>query len=59
MGVLGWVAAIAAGWFAASLVLAAAWALAGRRIFRRPPQPVVNEHTDGLVEVFEHPTRGA
>lgn len=39
MSVWGWVQAIATGWFALSILLAVAWALGGKRIFRKPPQP--------------------
>jgi hypothetical protein len=39
MSVLGWVQAIATGWFALSILLAVAWALGGRKIFRKPPAP--------------------
>lgn len=38
-GFWGWVGAIAAGWFTASILLGIAWATVGRRIFRKPPQP--------------------
>ena len=50
MSVWGWVQAIATGWFVLSIVLAVAWALVGRRIFRTPPQPpqmkIVTDDTD-------------
>lgn len=39
MGIWGWVGAIAAGWFAASVVVVVAWALGMRRILRQPPTP--------------------
>lgn len=41
MSVWGWVQAIATGWFVLSILLAVAWALGGKRIFRKPPQPPV------------------
>lgn len=41
MSFWGWVGAIAAGWFTASILLAGLWATVGRRIFRKPPQPPV------------------
>ncbi|HEY9371980.1 hypothetical protein [Streptomyces sp.] len=43
MGIWGWVQAIATGWFVVSILLAVAWALVGKRIFRKPPQPVLSE----------------
>lgn len=39
MSFWGWVGAIAAGWFTASILLAGAWALVGKRIFRSMPLP--------------------
>lgn len=41
MSVWGWVQAIAVGWFTLSILLAVAWALGGKRIFRTPPQPPI------------------
>lgn len=42
MGIWGWVQAIATGWFVLSILLAVAWALGGKRIFRQPPAPPRN-----------------
>jgi hypothetical protein len=39
MGIWGWVQWIATGWFALSILLAVAWAMGGRKIFRKPPAP--------------------
>lgn len=39
MTFMGWVGAIAAGWFTASILFGVVWALVGRRIFRKPPPP--------------------
>jgi hypothetical protein len=39
MSFWGWVQAIATGWFVLSILLAVAWALGGKRIFRKPPAP--------------------
>ena len=40
MGIWGWVQAIATGWMTLSILLAVAWALGGKKIFRpRPVQP--------------------
>lgn len=41
MSVWGWVQAIATGWSVLSFLLAVAWALGGRKIFRKPPQPPI------------------
>lgn len=49
MGFWGWLQAIAAGWFVLSILLGVAWALIGRRIFRRPPNKTVR--TDNLVQL--------
>jgi hypothetical protein len=43
MGIWGWAAAIAAGWFTSSLVFAAAWALGGNKILRPAPRIVRND----------------
>ena len=43
MGIWGVVQIIGVAWFAASVVIAIAWALVGRRIFRKPPQPEFSE----------------
>lgn len=42
MSFWGWVQAIATGWFALSILIAVAWGLAGRKIFRRPPTPPID-----------------
>jgi hypothetical protein len=54
MGFWGWVSAIATGWVTASILLTCAWALAGKRIFRKPPVPTTRraawEAADKAVE---------
>lgn len=47
MSFWGWAAAIGAGWFTASVLLAVAWGLVGKRIFRKPPQPPRIVRRDG------------
>lgn len=39
MGIWEWVTAVLAIWGAVSILLAVAWTLGGKRIFRKPPQP--------------------
>ena len=39
MGIWGVVQWIATGWFVLSILAGVAWALGGRRIFRKPPAP--------------------
>lgn len=41
MSFMDWVGTIGAIWLAVSILLAVAWALGGRRIFRKPPMPNV------------------
>lgn len=41
MNVLNVVGTIGAIWLAVSILLAVAWALGGKRIFRTPPQPPI------------------
>lgn len=41
MGIWGWVQAIATGWMTLSILLAVAWALGGRKIFRPRPQQTI------------------
>ena len=44
MGIWGWVQAIATGWMTLSILLAVAWALGAKKIFRpRPAQPTLSE----------------
>lgn len=49
--VLKWVGTGAAIWFAVSILAAVGWALAGKRIFRKPPKPpqVKDQHVSGVV----------
>lgn len=50
MSVMDWVGTVAMIWLAVSILIAAGWALAGKRIFRKPPRPEVRvPHYD-----FEH-----
>jgi hypothetical protein len=49
VGIWGWVQAIATGWFVLSILLATAWALGGKRIFRKPPAPKGMEPGDSQV----------
>lgn len=39
MSFTDWLGTIGAVWLAVSILLAAAWVLVGRRIFRKPPAP--------------------
>lgn len=39
MSVMDWVGTVGAIWLAVSILLAVAWALGGKRIFRTPPVP--------------------
>lgn len=39
MNVMDWAGTIGAIWLAVSILLGIAWALVGRRIFRKPPHP--------------------
>jgi hypothetical protein len=52
--VLKWVGIVGAAWMLLSILVAVAWAVGGRRIFRQPPQqPVVKvngERTDLTVD---------
>ena len=49
MSAWGWVQAIATGWTTLSILLAVAWALGGRKIFRpRPAQPAKQDN-NGVV----------
>lgn len=49
MSVWGWVQAIATGWFVLSILLAVAWALGGKRIFRAPPAPPAMDEPDDIA----------
>ena len=50
MSFWGWVQAIATGWMTLSILLAVAWALGGKKIFRpRPAQPTKDEGANGVV----------
>ena len=50
MGVWEWVTAVLAIWGAVSILTAVAWALVGKRIFRKPPQMTTRE-AEGLAEI--------
>ena len=39
---------IGVAWFAVSVVIAVAWALAGKRIFRTPPQRIVRKDGESM-----------
>lgn len=39
MSVMDWVGTAGAIWLAVSILLATGWAVAGKRIFRKPPSP--------------------
>jgi hypothetical protein len=39
MSVMDWVGTVGAIWLAVSILLAVAWWLSGRRVFRKPPVP--------------------
>jgi len=52
MGVWEWVTAVLAIWGAVSILTAVAWALVGKRIFRRPPAPPRLVHGDGSETEF-------
>lgn len=50
MGFWGWVSAIVTGWVTASILLAGAWALGGKRIFRKPPQRIVRKDGEAMSQ---------
>ena len=50
MGVWEWVTAVLAIWGAVSILTAVAWALVGKRNFRKPPQMTTRE-AEGLAEI--------
>ena len=58
MGIWGWVQAIATGWFVVSILLAIAWALGVKRIFRKPPlQPrldIYGQRESNVTELKRH-----
>lgn len=39
MSFMDWVGTVGAIWLAVSILVGICWALAGKRIFRKPPQP--------------------
>jgi hypothetical protein len=56
MNFWGWVAAIAAGWFTASVVIATGWALC-RRVFRKTPMQQQAEDNAQATYLAEYRSR--
>jgi hypothetical protein len=50
--VLNWAGIVGAVWLAVSILLGLFWAVAGRRIFRKPPQPPAAKGDDVNGVVF-------
>jgi hypothetical protein len=48
--VLKWIGIVGAAWLLLSILTAVAWALVGKRIFRKPPQMSQRE-AEGLAEI--------
>lgn len=52
MSFMDWVGTVGAVWLAVSIVAAVAWAVAGRRVFRKPPVHPVSESTAKALADF-------
>lgn len=52
MGFWDWVGTVAMIWLAVSILAAGLWALAGRRIFRKPPAPQMSERAANAIVDF-------
>ena len=57
MSFWGWVTAIAAGWFAASAVLAFGWAAVGRTRKPAPQPPLSDDAVDAIFDLMVQETQ--